>query len=261
MRNISLLTIIGSGLLLSAFGCSDDEGSEESGDNSAGNVMVGAPMTPAPTTPTTPGDSTPSGSTPGGGSDDTVDSTGNYLGPEATGVTGTGVSSYADMGGSTILATSPESGKVCFAGTAAKVENGEWGTYWGAGADISLALPGETWDGSASSSFTFTLEGSTIPASLEVGVADDTSELDNGESLSFWKKPAEGENTFAFDDLTPPAWTELTDNRVDKTTIRALIVQVSTNESAAVPFDFCLSNISIDGYVAPEPAMGGAPAE
>lgn len=69
-----------------------------------------------------------------------------------------------------------------------------------------------------------------------------------------------GTNTHLWEDLAQGSWATPEGEEptpLDLTMIKDVQFQISTNTTSAVDFDFCITNLTIDGYVAPE-GTGGA---
>ncbi len=145
----------------------------------------------------------------------------------------------------------------CIAGTAAMVDlnctptppaTDCYGEYWGAAIGLNLNQPidggtGEggdpvPYDASGLLGFGFTVSGSGIPTGLRFKVENASGEFCTPAAVPI----LEGPNTILFTDVVSECWTT-GGNSPSVTGLTKIAWQVVTNDSAAVPFDFCVSNI------------------
>jgi hypothetical protein len=131
-----------------------------------------------------------------------------------------------------------------------------YGTFWGAAIGLNLNQPKDPvtgmgvkdalpYDASALKGFSFTITGNTVPApkSLRFKVENAKGEFCTPAA----KKVMTGPNTFLFKDLLAECW-KVTDppNATAETAQKDLLKiswAVVTDKIAAVPFDFCVSDI------------------
>ena len=95
-------------------------------------------------------------------------------------------------------------------------------------------------DASAIKGFAFEIAGAAVPVSLRFKVEDAT-----GEYCTPPAKPVKvGANSFMFSDLMTQCWKAGgTSAEGAKAGIIKIAWQVVTNDKAAVPFDYCVSNV------------------
>jgi hypothetical protein len=164
--------------------------------------------------------------------------------------------------------------EACLAGTAAKVDTTStpcatmmftppatdcYGEFWGAAIGLNLNQPidmntGEgvdpplTFDAGAKAitGFAFEITGTTVPTSLRFKVENATGEFCN---IGPTKPVLKGANSFKFADLHEKCWempakAAMNPNAdMAKSNLIKIAWQVVTNTTAAVPFDYCVSNI------------------
>jgi len=180
---------------------------------------------------------------------------------------------YSKVGLMDNLMDATDTRGACISGTAAKVDTASdvcvnktftppatdcYGEYWGAAIgmnlnqaiDMTLTPPaGGTpapYDASALKGFAFEVQGDTVPApgSFRFKVEDGTKEYCNPSSL----KIKVGVNTVLFSDLVAECWSPPSPpSKADDPAVQSKLIKISwqvvTNTSAAVPFNFCISNI------------------
>jgi hypothetical protein len=148
----------------------------------------------------------------------------------------------------------------CIKGTAAKVDLkctpvapavDCYGQFWGAAIGLNLnqaidpvTLQGSVtpmpFDASALKGFAFEITGTAVPTSLRFKV-----ENASGEYCNPAKKPIlAGANTILFSDLMTECW-KVGGMSAEgaKSSLVKIAWQVVTNSSAAIPFDYCVSNV------------------
>lgn len=163
--------------------------------------------------------------------------------------------------------------QACLAGTAAKVDMTApacankmftppavdcYGEFWGAAIGLNLNQPIDpvsmegvdpplTFDAGAKAitGFAFEISGTTVPTSLRFKVENST-----GEFCNYGKKKAvmKGPNSFKFTELFDKCWVDGADTKNPnadgaKSNLIKIAWQVVTNTTAAVPFNYCVSNI------------------
>ena len=172
----------------------------------------------------------------------------------------------------------PTLGTICYKGEAAQVLNGEYGKYYGVGAQIAFAPTddinaGKVYDGSGMDTISFKLTGpdaTTAPIISKftyIGVTD-TVNLKAGstEKIVYFQERAapptmpftSGDQVLTVSDLAPLTsydW-DASAEALDKSNLLGFEITVQTNTDEAQPFDFCLSEIAFDGWVQPEPGEG-----
>ena len=174
----------------------------------------------------------------------------------------------------------------CMSGTAAQVidpctiaptANDCFGTYWGAAMGLNLNQPKDPatmmgvkdplpFDASALKGFYFELSGDMIPASksLRFKVENATGEFCTPPT----KKVTFGPNQFEFKDLIAECWHTTDPANATAETAQSALIKISwavvTSKDAAVPYNFCVSNIrallKAGGSGTPLPGSGGAAA-
>jgi hypothetical protein len=164
--------------------------------------------------------------------------------------------------------------QACLAGTAAKVDMTApacatmmftppatdcYGEFWGAAIGLNLNQPIDmttmkgvdpplTFDAGAKAitGFAFEISGTTVPTSLRFKVENSTGEFCN---IGPVKAVMKGPNSFKFSELHEkcyqPKDTALKNPTAEtgKANLVKIAWQVVTNTTAAVPFDYCVSNI------------------
>jgi hypothetical protein len=177
---------------------------------------------------------------------------------------------YADATSKLSLMSNFSGASACISGTAARVDLASepctthmftppaldcYAEYWGAAIELNLnqshdpaTMTGDVpapFDASALSGFAFDLSGSNLPAprNLRFEVESADGEFCNIPST----KLMQGSNVLLFRDLVTgcfksPVPTAPTAETAKSALVR-LLWHVVTNTSAAVPFDFCVSNI------------------
>jgi hypothetical protein len=154
----------------------------------------------------------------------------------------------------------------CIKGTAAKVDKMStacttmmftapatdcYGEYWGAAIGLNLNQPIDmttmmggdpvAYDASAIKGFTFNISGAMVPTTMRFKV-----EEMGGEYCTPATKPVKlGANTFMFEDLVKECWK--TTPGASAVGAKAALVkiawQVTTKDTMAIPFDFCVSDL------------------
>jgi hypothetical protein len=164
--------------------------------------------------------------------------------------------------------------EACLAGTAAKVDMMStacttmmftspatdcYGEYWGAAIGLNLNQPIDmasgkgvdpplTFDAGAKAitGFAFEISGDPVPTSLRFKVENATGEFCN---IGAVKAVMKGPNSFKFSELHEKCWekkeTALMNPTAEmgKSNLIKIAWQVVTNTTAAVPFNYCVSNI------------------
>ena len=228
--------------------------SSSAGSSSAGATgsVEGVPITPA---------------------DGWVDGASNALGIEGA------FYSYADTTSSVGLVGTFTGPTGCISGTAAQVMDpctvvapatDCFGTYWGAAMGLNLHQPKDpatgkgvetplAYDASMLKGFAFEVTGDMVPGSkdLRFKVEDASGEFCTPVS----KKVLTGTNTVLFTELLSKCWDTST-AQPNADTVKSGLLKIAwavvTRKDAAIPFNFCVSNIRAlmkDGAVIP---MGGA---
>jgi hypothetical protein len=113
--------------------------------------------------------------------------------------------------------------------------------YWGAGIGVALGAEGAVLDVSGYDGFSFTLEGAPA-GELRIGVVT----TDDPENSFFTTSAVNGENSFTWDQLAQGSWVDPA-VPLDLTKAKDIQFQVASAESAAIPFDFCISNLKFLG--------------
>jgi len=188
-----------------------------------------------------------------------VDGASNTIGVQGA------IFSYADdtsKAGPPALTDDFTGSKACMKGTAAKVNltctppAGEdcYGMYWGAAIGLNLNQPIDTATGKGGtpaaydaksaglSGFAFMVEGTTVPTGMRFKIEDGTTEY----CTRAVKNIKTGANIIHFSDLYTECW-KTTGQASDAAGATSKIIKIAwhvvTNDSAAVPFDFCVSDI------------------
>jgi hypothetical protein len=162
----------------------------------------------------------------------------------------------------------------CISGTAAKVDTMStactsmmftppatdcYGEYWGAAIGLNLNQPIDpdtmkgvdpplTFDAGAKAitGFAFEIKGDTVPTSLRFKVENASGEFCN---IGAVKSVMKGANSFKFSELHTKCWEKKETAMMNptaetgKTNLIKIAWQVVTNTTAAVPFDYCVSNV------------------
>jgi hypothetical protein len=146
--------------------------------------------------------------------------------------------------------------KVCAKGTATKVSSAMFAKQWGFGIAFDLNSPAMMTKGPYNATansikgFSFTIEGSA-PAKLRINLP-----MSDPDSASYFREvsvPSSGAaNQVIFTDslnFHQGSWVAMQTPALvktfDPTSIYAVQFQVFTGESAATPFDFCVSNFRV----------------
>jgi hypothetical protein len=265
--------IMGLSILATAVGCDNaGDGEEKDGPNAVagtGTVIPGGGNGTSGSTGTSGGSSGGTGNTdplpegvPLTSADGWVDAMSNTLGIQGA------MFAYADetsKAGPPAMAEDFVGPNACISGTAAKVDMTSmpcatkmftppatdcYGQYWGAAIGLNLNQPIDMttmmgadpmpFDASAITGFAFEISGAAVPTSLRFKVEDAT-----GEYCTPPAKPVKlGNNTFMFSDLMTQCWKAGgTSAEGAKSAIIKIAWQVVTNDKAAVPFDYCVSNV------------------
>jgi hypothetical protein len=256
---------LGLSILATAAGCdSAGEGGEDDGPNAvAGTTSV----IPGGGNTATGGSTGASGAATGGtgntdplpagvpltSADGWVDAASNTLGVQGA------MFAYADTTSAMGMTEDFLAANACIAGTAAKVDlkctpmapaTDCYGQFWGAAIGLNLNQPIDMttmmgadpmpFDASALTGFAFEISGAAVPTSLRFKVEDSS-----GEYCTPPAKPVKlGNNTFLFSDLMTECWKAGgTSAEGAKSGIIKIAWQVVTNDKAAVPFDYCVSNV------------------
>ena len=249
--------IIGSLVVASAVACSSDEdpvGGTGGTTATGGGTSTGGGLSTGGGTAATGGGTSTGGVAAGTGG--AAPGGGDYFEGGAAGLDGAfvGVYSYNDTGGSTVTVTNPEPGKVCAAGTAiAHMEM--YTTNWGGGVGFALvdeAGKATGMDVSSATGISFTITG-LPPGDFRVGLLQAADQ----ENTFFQQTTVltEGANTIPKGDLMNGEWVTPA-GTLDLTTITDLQFQVAS-VATDTPFDFCLSNVKLDGVMIGGGGAGG----
>jgi len=152
--------------------------------------------------------------------------------------------------------------KACISGTAAKVDltctpvppaTDCYGTFWGAAIGLNLNQPIDpvtnegvdpplAYDATANrvTGFAFMVDGPMVPTGMRFKVENASTEFCTPTA----KNIKSGANTYKFEDLVSECWTTGgTSAATAKSGLIKIAWHVVTNDSATIPFDFCISDI------------------
>ncbi|HKO89602.1 MAG TPA: hypothetical protein VJU61_00525 [Polyangiaceae bacterium] len=144
---------------------------------------------------------------------------------------------------------------ICVSGTASQVIGTPpaYGQYWGGGVGFDLADPGnmgpvQAWTRGSVTGFRYTLTGTAIPASLRFIVTfQDGAGANTGDPYCRPITATSGTpvtETLANGSIIQACWQAGGAPLPPTAALRSLQWQVSTNEMAATPFNFCIENLT-----------------
>jgi hypothetical protein len=269
----ALRLILGVSLLASGVGC-DGGGEEDTGPKAVAGNGTGGGVLPTAGSGTTGGGGSGTGGTGTGGAlpagvpltilDGWVAADQNSLGVQGA------VFSYADPTSLMGMTEVKTGASYCIAGTAAKVDKASmacttmmftppatdcYGEYWGAAIGMNLNQPIDpvtmegvdpplAFDASAIKGFAFNIDGPTLPTTLRFKIEGAGGEFCTPPS----KLLARGANTFMLTDLVSECWetgaaTMNPNAETIKSSVLKIAWQVTTKDTMAIPFDYCVSDV------------------
>lgn len=167
------------------------------------------------------------------------------------------ISDKLDGGGSVIcpecneLGCSPLSTSMCATGTAGKVIGTAYSTYWGVGLVWNLNQPVSAPTCRAlDAPGSVDLAGKIITASFDAPPAAFRIQLDTGSPTDYLCADVSGKSTISIPaaDFVDQCWTSgmrIPITAAQLASVKALRFMIPTNTSADVPFDFCITSLSI----------------